>query len=143
MAIGGVAGGMTLYVKDGIAAFDYNYYGDHTIVRAAGAVEPGPVVLGIRFDYEGGGIGKGADITLSIDGVDAASGHAEKTVFARFGVDTFGIGEDTGQPVTPDYRPPFRFTGRIERELDDNEQGQRRLQREQDGSEVKSVELEL
>ena len=35
-----------------------------------------------------------------------------------------------------------RATERIERELDDNEQGQRRLQREQDGSEVKSVELE-
>jgi hypothetical protein len=35
-----------------------------------------------------------------------------------------------------------RATGRIERELDDNEQAQRRLQREQDGTEVKSVELE-
>ncbi|WP_429924168.1 DUF2493 domain-containing protein [Agrobacterium vitis] len=35
-----------------------------------------------------------------------------------------------------------RATGRVERELDDNEQAQRRLQREQDGSEVKSVELE-
>ncbi|MBN8803831.1 MAG: DUF2493 domain-containing protein [Sphingopyxis terrae] len=31
---------------------------------------------------------------------------------------------------------------RVERELDDNEQAQKRLQREQDGSEVKSVELE-
>lgn len=36
-----------------------------------------------------------------------------------------------------------RATNRIERELDDNELAQRRLQREQDGSEVKSVELEL
>jgi hypothetical protein len=35
-----------------------------------------------------------------------------------------------------------RATGRVERELDDNEQGQQRSQREQDGSEVKSVELE-
>lgn len=35
-----------------------------------------------------------------------------------------------------------RATGRIEHELDDNEQAQRRSQREQDGSEVKSVELE-
>ncbi|GLS40202.1 hypothetical protein GCM10010869_57990 [Mesorhizobium tianshanense] len=35
-----------------------------------------------------------------------------------------------------------RATGRIERELDDNGQEQRRSQREQDGSEVKSVELE-
>ncbi len=35
-----------------------------------------------------------------------------------------------------------RAAERIERELDDNEQAQRRSQREQDGSEVKSVELE-
>ncbi len=35
-----------------------------------------------------------------------------------------------------------RATDRIERDLDDNEQAQRRGQREQDGSEVKSVELE-
>ena len=35
-----------------------------------------------------------------------------------------------------------RATDRIERELDDNEQAQQRSQREQDGSEVRSVELE-
>ncbi|MBV9561323.1 MAG: DUF2493 domain-containing protein [Bradyrhizobium sp.] len=35
-----------------------------------------------------------------------------------------------------------RATERIERELDDNEQAQRTSQREQDGSEVRSVELE-
>ena len=35
-----------------------------------------------------------------------------------------------------------RATGRIERELDDNEQAQKRSQKEQDGSEVRSVELE-
>jgi YspA, cpYpsA-related SLOG family len=35
-----------------------------------------------------------------------------------------------------------RATDRIGRELDDNEQSQKRAQREQDGSEVKSVELE-
>ena len=35
-----------------------------------------------------------------------------------------------------------RAVERIERKLDDNEQAQRRLQREQDGSEVKSVQLE-
>ncbi len=36
-----------------------------------------------------------------------------------------------------------RATARIERELDSNEQAQRRGQREQDGSEIRSVELEL
>ena len=35
-----------------------------------------------------------------------------------------------------------RATSRIERDLDDNEVSQKRLQREQDGSEIKSVELE-
>lgn len=35
-----------------------------------------------------------------------------------------------------------RAVGRVDRELDTNEQAQRRLQREQDGSEVRSVELE-
>ena len=35
-----------------------------------------------------------------------------------------------------------RAASRVERDLDDNEQAQRRMQREQDGSEVKSVELE-
>jgi hypothetical protein len=35
-----------------------------------------------------------------------------------------------------------RAVERIERKLDDNEQAQKRLQREQDGSEVKSVQLE-
>jgi hypothetical protein len=35
-----------------------------------------------------------------------------------------------------------RAKARIERQLDDNEQAQRRCQREQDGSEIRSVELE-
>lgn len=35
-----------------------------------------------------------------------------------------------------------RASERVERDLDDNEQAQKRLQREQDGSEVKSVEME-
>jgi hypothetical protein len=35
-----------------------------------------------------------------------------------------------------------RATDRIERDLDDNEQAQRRSQKEQDGSEIRSVELE-
>ena len=35
-----------------------------------------------------------------------------------------------------------RAVARVERELDDNEQAQRRSQKEQDGSEIRSVELE-
>ena len=35
-----------------------------------------------------------------------------------------------------------RAAGRVERELDDNEHAQKRIQKEQDGSEIRSVELE-
>jgi arylsulfatase len=37
------------------------------------------------------------------------------TVAGRFGIDTFGIGEDTGQPVTNAYQSPFKFNGAIEK----------------------------
>lgn len=33
----------------------------------------------------------------------------------RFSIDTFGIGEDSGQPVTPDYKAPFKLTGEIKK----------------------------
>ena len=36
-------------------------------------------------------------------------------------VDTFGIGEDSGQPVPFDYQPPNRFTGEIEKVVIDLE----------------------
>ena len=44
-----------------------------------------------------------------------AEGRTEKTVAGRFAIDTFGIGEDTGAPVTFDYPPPFAFTGTIQK----------------------------
>ena len=31
------------------------------------------------------------------------------------GIDTFGVGEDSGQTVTFDYKPPFKFTGKIDK----------------------------
>lgn len=115
MAIGGVAGGMSLYVEDGVPTFVYNYYGVYTSVTSPDPLSVGSSVVRVAFDYDGGGIGKGGTITLSVDGSPVAQAHADRTVFARFGIDTFGIGEDTGQPVTPAYRPPFAFTGRIDR----------------------------
>jgi hypothetical protein len=36
-----------------------------------------------------------------------------QTVAGRFGIDTFGVGEDSGQPVTFDFKPPFAFNGEI------------------------------
>ncbi|WP_165768053.1 hypothetical protein [Flavobacterium plurextorum] len=45
----------------------------------------------------------------------AGEGRIDKTVAARFGIDTFGIGEDSGSPVTTSYQVPFKFTGKIDK----------------------------
>jgi arylsulfatase len=44
---------------------------------------------------------------------DEGRTRIEHTVAGRFG--TFGVGSDTGSPVTNTYKPPFPFTGTIER----------------------------
>lgn len=37
------------------------------------------------------------------------------TVAGRFGIDTFGVGMDAGATVSKAYRPPFAYTGTIDR----------------------------
>ncbi len=117
MGFGGVSSGITLYLQDGVPVFEYNYFEDHTVVQGNQALPAGEAKVRVDFQYKGakGEAGKGADIVLAVNGETVAKGSMEATVPARFGVDTFGIGEDTGQPVTQSYKTPFRFTGRIEK----------------------------
>jgi len=115
MAFGGVAAGIVLYIDKGVPVFDYNYFEDHTIVKANAPVPAGEITLEVVFDYQGKKPGGPAVITLKVNGKSVSTGKMEATVGGRFGVDTFGIGEDSGQPVTFDYKPPFRFTGEIEK----------------------------
>ncbi len=68
----------------------------------------------VEFDYEGKQPGGPATVSLSINGKQVAQEKMEATVPGRFGIDTFGVGEDTGQPVTHAYETPFEFTGEIE-----------------------------
>lgn len=117
MAFGGVAAGITYYLEDGVPVFDYNYFDKHTVIRGNKPIPAGLVTLNVDFAYRGGKgeAGKGADIILSVNGEKIAEGRMEATVAGRFGIDTFGIGEDSGQPVTPNYKAPFKFTGEIEK----------------------------
>jgi hypothetical protein len=74
----------------------------------------GEATVEVDFAYAGGGAGKGASIALKVNGEKVGEGKMEATVGGRFGIDTFGIGEDTGQPVTT-AQPPFKFSGEIEK----------------------------
>jgi arylsulfatase len=117
VGFGGVAAGLVLYLDKGVPVFDYNYFEKHTVVKGDKPLPAGEATVTVDFAYQGGKgeAGKGADITLSVNGDKVAEGTMEATVPGRFGVDTFGLGEDTGQPVTHDYKTPFKFTGEIEK----------------------------
>jgi hypothetical protein len=84
-------------------------------------VSPQPLTAGnhvirVKFDYDGGGIGKGATSTLLVDEKEVAKGRIPQTIAVRFSLDeTFDVGQDTGTPVLEEYadKMPFRFKGTL------------------------------
>ena len=69
----------------------------------------------MEFAYAGGGLGKGGDVTLYIDGQKAGEGQVEATLPNVFSADDgCDVGLDSGSAVSPDYRAgATRFTGRV------------------------------
>ncbi|MBH0112788.1 arylsulfatase [Novosphingobium sp. YJ-S2-02] len=112
VAAGGKSAGYSLYVKDGKLTYHYNYFEKQRYDIAANAPLPdGKSVVEMAFAYDGGGLGKGGEVVLMIDGKEVARERIEATVPGRFGIDTFGVGGDSGSPVADTYKPPFSFTG--------------------------------
>jgi arylsulfatase len=116
---GGRFGGWALMVLDGKAMFIYAFSNQpkhkYRIV-ADRKLSPGRHAITFDFKYDGGGIGKGGDGILSVDGIKVTKGRIEHTSRIRFSLDeTLDVGEDTGTPVVDDYdeKMPFRFTGKI------------------------------
>jgi hypothetical protein len=51
-----------------------------------------------------------------VEGQQVAQGRIERTIPFRISADeTLDIGEDTGTPVSEDYRVPFKFTGDLKK----------------------------
>ncbi len=51
-----------------------------------------------------------------MDEKPVAEGRIDRTYAFRVSLDeTLDIGEDTGTPVSEDYRVPFKFTGKLNR----------------------------
>jgi len=118
VAQGGAFGGWCFYFLNGVPSYAHNYVGlEIFIVRADEAVGPGDHVLQLRFDYDGGGAGKGGDITFICDGAQIGKGRIEKTVPALFSFDEgLDVGLDTLEPVVPDYATPKgEFNGTIDK----------------------------
>ena len=122
IAQGGRFGGWSLYCHEGALTYSYNTYGTYKFtVRAETTLGAGAHELQMRFDYDGGGLGRGATITL-LDGAGdgenttvIGSGRVDRTTAYYFSFDeTLNIGVDLGTPVTEDYLPIDNgFTGKI------------------------------
>ncbi len=119
---GGNDGGYSLYVQDGTLRYAYNYVGRNLYyVESTEAVPAGRHQLRFEFEVTGkpdiahgkGAPGKGQ---LYIDGKLVGQSAIELTNPLAIGLlSAIVCGADPGAPVTPNYKPPFPFSGTIHR----------------------------
>ena len=119
---GGSDGGYSLYMKDGKLHYVHNYMAsEYFHVESTEKVPDGSHQLRFEFEVTGppdipGGKGVPGLAQLYFD--DKLVGQAEfpYTTPMVFGVagGALECGQDSGSPVTPEYAPPFEFTGEID-----------------------------
>jgi len=116
VAQGGGFGGWSLYAHEGKLKYFYNFLGmRHFEATASSKLPAGTHQARMEFTYDGGGIGKGAGVTLYVDGQQVGEGRLERTTALFFSMDeTTEIGCDMGEPVSHDYGPRGNeFNGKV------------------------------
>ena len=117
LAQGGRFGGWSLYVKDGVPAYDYNFLGlQHTSIVSSKPLPAGKATIRFDFASDGGGPGKGGVGTLYVNDEQVAQGRIEHTQAGLFSADeTADVGIDLGTPVVESIgaEAKSRFTGHI------------------------------
>jgi hypothetical protein len=116
---GGIVGGYGLYIREGKPTFVYNYLSlDRFTFTGKDPLPKGKVQLKVDFAYKGGPkeLGKAAIITMTANGNKVAEGQVPKTIPATISIqEGLDIGMDVGSPVDFTYKPPFKFTGKIDK----------------------------
>ena len=116
VAQGANIGGWSLYAKGGKLKYCYNVAGvNHYYVEAASPLPIGEHQVRMEFAYAGGGLGKGGQVTLYVDGKKVGEGAVPMTQAMVFSADDgCDVGEDSGAPVSPDYGSRGNaFNGRV------------------------------
>ncbi len=114
---GGLEGGYGLYLREGRPTFVYNFLGaERPTITAMEPLPKGKTTLVVDFKYDGGGMGKGGDLTMSANGRTIAEGRLTRSIPIQFSLgEGLDIGMDIGSPVDFTYALPFAFTGKIEK----------------------------
>ncbi len=120
VAEGGVAGGYALYIKDGRAHYDYNFFGKTTYsVSSSEALPAGEAEIVLKYEqkpFKPFVEATGGPAELFVNGKSVGKGAIENVVPARFSATkTLDIGMDLGATASAAYRDraPFAFTGTI------------------------------
>ena len=116
-AMGGYAGGVTLYAYNGELRYEYSALLVHRTKINVGRLPAGDVTIAMEMRTPGERAAPAA-ITFWINGQQAYSGTVERTIPAGFTAsETFDVGLDTNSPVADDYfdKAPFAFTGTLKR----------------------------
>jgi arylsulfatase A-like enzyme len=115
VAQGGAYAGWSLYLHEGRPAYCYNFLGLQRFkIYGEEPVPAGEHQVRMEFAYDGGGLGKGGDVTLYVDGDKVGEGRVEHTVAMVFSADeTTDLGRDSATPVSDDHGYDNAFTGRV------------------------------
>ncbi|XZE22358.1 arylsulfatase [Pirellulaceae bacterium SH449] len=117
IAQGGRFGGWSLYVKDGVPGYHYNFLGlEQFTVASSEKLSSGKSTIRLEFDYDGGGVGKGGAATLFVNNKKVAEGTISRTQPMIFSADeTADVGIDLATPVVEAIgaERKSKFTGRI------------------------------
>jgi arylsulfatase A-like enzyme len=107
IAQGGAFNGWTLYAKEGKLKYCYNVLGIKLFyVESNKAIPVGQHQVRMEFKYDGGGLAKGGNASLYLDGTKVGEGRVDVTVPMIFSADeTCDVGKGTGSAVSPDYDP--------------------------------------
>jgi arylsulfatase A-like enzyme len=107
IAQGGNIGGWSLYVKNKRLKYCYNLLGiTYFYIDSDKPLPSGEHQVRMEFSYDGGGVGKGAIVTLFVDGKQVGQGKVAATAPAVFSADDgCDVGRETGSPVSQDYGP--------------------------------------
>ncbi|MEL6117615.1 arylsulfatase [Photobacterium sp. SP02] len=111
-------GGWSLHVREGKPGYEYNWLGlQRYVIESPDALPSGKSTVVLNFVYDGGGLGKGGEATLLVNGKEVAKGRVEKTQPNIFSADeTADVGLDNQTPVANGigYGPEeTKFTGKI------------------------------
>ncbi|HEY1304071.1 MAG TPA: arylsulfatase [Vicinamibacterales bacterium] len=114
---GGLEGGYGLYLRDGRPTFVYNYLAlERPTLVAQEPLTKGKSTIVVDFAYDGGGIGQGGHLSMTVNGKSVADGRLERTIPIKMSIgEGLDIGMDGGSPVDFTYELPFAFTGKIEK----------------------------